>query len=221
MSLSVTIHGIQTVAGVHVNGRWATADITTTAGEDNIVYTVPFNIDYAMASISICNRAETAAIGIAIAIADEDTPTASEFIEWSTTLVPRGVLERTQLVLSPSQRIIIRVGQPGPTLLYTQDFPASNDWRTQTVFGPPDGLEDTETNPGLTAALQSAQAGDIFRVTLLDSVQGTNPFYGTEYDFTYAGTTRVVFSGNTYELVESLPAVPNYTEISNFQLLRP
>tara|TARA_B110000503_G_scaffold85371_1_gene129756 strand:- start:417 stop:1412 length:996 start_codon:yes stop_codon:yes gene_type:complete len=110
---------------------------------------------------------------------------------------------------------------PEPTLLYTQDFPASNAWRTQTLGSPPDGLEDTEDDPGLTAALQSALAGDIFRVTLLDSVQGTNPFYGTEYDFTYAGTTRTVFAGNTYELVEEIDnAIPNYAEISNFQLLR-
>ena len=110
MSLSVTVHGIATSAGVNQNGRWATADITTIDGTDIIVYTFPATIDYAFTSISICNRAATPTLPVSMAIAQSNTPLDSEFIEWQTVIIPKGVLERTQLLVQPDDRIIVRVG---------------------------------------------------------------------------------------------------------------
>lgn len=112
MALSVTVHGFTVVAGPQNNGRWATADITTTDGTDNIVYTVPPGIDYAIASVLILNREVLAATNVNLAIAQADIPLDSEWTEWNATLVPRGVLERTQLILNPGDRIIVRVGTP-------------------------------------------------------------------------------------------------------------
>jgi hypothetical protein len=112
MALSVTVHGFAVVAGPQDHGRWATADITTTDGSDILVYTVPLGIDYAIASVLVCNRADTAATPVSIAIAAADIPLDSEWAEWNTTIVPRGTLERTQLLLTPGDRIIIRVGTP-------------------------------------------------------------------------------------------------------------
>lgn len=112
MALSVTVQGFAVVAGPQNHGRWATANITTTDGTDTIVYTVPIDIDYAIASVLICNRAVTAATDISVAIAQADTPLDSEWAEWNATIVPRGTLERTQLFLSPGDRIIVRVGNP-------------------------------------------------------------------------------------------------------------
>lgn len=113
MSLSVTLHGIP-IGDAQTPGRLATADITTTDGSDVIVYTVPTfeSLNYLIWSISICNRASTAATDVSIAVAEADVPLDSEFIEWNATIVPKGVLERTQNVANPGDRIIVRVGQP-------------------------------------------------------------------------------------------------------------
>lgn len=108
MSLSVTVHGIETSSGPTNNGRWATTDITTTDGSDTVVYTIPLTIDYAIAAISICNRADQPTGAISVAIAEADIPLDREFIEWQTIIIPKGVLEITQLMLEPDTRIIVR-----------------------------------------------------------------------------------------------------------------
>jgi hypothetical protein len=110
MPLSVTLHGIATVAGPNQNGRWATADIVAADGTDNIIYTVPGTVEYLIGAISILNRSDEAAVDVNIAIAKADVPIDSEFIEWKTSMVPRGVLERTQLLMEPGDRIIVRYG---------------------------------------------------------------------------------------------------------------
>ncbi len=110
MSISVTVHGIQTAQTPTNNGRWATADIITTDGTDTIVYAVPITIDYAIASISICNRSTTPTLPVSVAVAQADTPLDREFIEWQSIIIPKGVLEITQLMLEPDTRIIVRVG---------------------------------------------------------------------------------------------------------------
>jgi hypothetical protein len=120
MALSVTVHGIATVAGPNQNGRWATADIIFSDGSDNIIYEIPGTVEYVIAAISVLNRSDKAVSGVNIAIAKADTPLDSEFIEWKTTIVPRGVLERTQLLLEPGDRIIVRVD---PLVI----FDSSND----------------------------------------------------------------------------------------------
>jgi hypothetical protein len=112
MSLSVTVHGIQTTSAPAAHGRWATADITSTDGTDTVVYTVPQLIDYAITSISICNRADTPSAPVSVAIAQGDTPLDREFVEWQSIIIPKGVLEITQLMLEPETRIIVRVGNP-------------------------------------------------------------------------------------------------------------
>jgi hypothetical protein len=110
MALSVTVHGIVVVAGPQTHGRWATADITTTDGTDNIIYTIPDGIDYAITSLIILNRDVVAATEVSIAISQTDVPNPEDFIEWNGSMVPRGVLERTQMVLNSGDRIIVRVG---------------------------------------------------------------------------------------------------------------
>ena len=60
----------------------------------------------------ILNREVEAATNVSLAIAQADIPLDSEWTEWNATLVPRGVLERTQLILNPGDRIIVRVGTP-------------------------------------------------------------------------------------------------------------
>jgi hypothetical protein len=113
MSLSVSVYGFQTRVGNQTNGRYATADVTTTDGSDIVVYTVPGgDVEYAILSVSICNRAAVAATEVSLAVASTDTPELYEFVEWNTTIIPRGVYERTQILAAPGDRIIVRVGTP-------------------------------------------------------------------------------------------------------------
>lgn len=114
MAASVTVHGFTVRAsGTQFNGRFATADITTTDGSDTLVYTVPGgDVEYAILAVSVCNRADTSLEQVSIAVSTTATPTLPEFVEWNTTLVPHGVLERTQIIAAAGDNIVVRVGQP-------------------------------------------------------------------------------------------------------------
>jgi|TARA_R110000851_G_scaffold118929_3_gene246510 hypothetical protein len=113
MAASVTVHGFLTRIGTQTNGRFGTADISTTDGTDYILYTVPGgDVDYAMLAVSVCNRASESLTNVNIAVASANVPELAEFVEWNTTIVPNGVLERTQIIAAPGDRIIVRVGTP-------------------------------------------------------------------------------------------------------------
>jgi hypothetical protein len=84
-------------------GRLAANDIT--AATNTTVYTVPADT-YTVATLSLCNRG-SATTTISVAVADADTPTNGEYIEFETELLAKNVLERTGLVLSADQRIVI------------------------------------------------------------------------------------------------------------------
>jgi hypothetical protein len=121
MALSVTVHGITIKTGTQTSGRLATADITTQDGLDNVLYTVSQapDMDYAIVAISVCNRESAAAEKISLAVCDSDIPKDVDFIEWNTTLVPNGVLERTQLSIQAGQRVVLRWGD-SPLELVTE-----------------------------------------------------------------------------------------------------
>jgi|TARA_R110000823_G_scaffold274786_4_gene393624 hypothetical protein len=113
MSISVTVHGFHVRTGEQSNGRFATANISTTDGTDHVLYTVPGgDISYAILSVSVCNRAEEAVNNVNIAVSTNAAPLDSEFIEYNTTIVPRGVLERTQIIAAVGDNIVLRVGTP-------------------------------------------------------------------------------------------------------------
>jgi|SaaInl0LU_22_DNA_1037365.scaffolds.fasta_scaffold26119_1 hypothetical protein len=129
MALSVTVHGITFKTGAQTSGRLATADLATQNGLDNVVYTVSTSpdMDYAIVAVSVCNRAQTAAESVAIAVCDSDVPKDQDFVEWNTTLVPNGVLERTQIIMQRGQRLIVRWGASRPQLVPDNEI---NDYGT-------------------------------------------------------------------------------------------
>lgn len=135
MPLSVTLHGIATVAGPNQNGRWATEEILLDDGADNIIYTVPGTVEYLIGAINVLNRSDESAVGVNIAIAKNDVPLDSEFIEWKTSMVPRGVLERTQLIIEPGDRVIVRWGEPAVDVVVNGDF-ATGDYTGWSTSGP-------------------------------------------------------------------------------------
>jgi len=84
-------------------GRLAAEDLS--AATLTTVYTCPTDT-YAVATVTICNRGVDSTT-ISLAIADADTPTLAEYIEFETALLAKNVLERTGLVLAADQRLVV------------------------------------------------------------------------------------------------------------------
>jgi hypothetical protein len=88
-------------------GRLAGEDLS--AATNTTVYTCPAST-YTVASVNIVNRGSQPTT-INLAIADLDTPTNGEFIEYQTELLPKNVLERTGIVLAATQKIVVQSSQ--------------------------------------------------------------------------------------------------------------
>jgi|TARA_B100001094_G_C18109523_1_gene760340 hypothetical protein len=85
------------------NGRLGTADLA--ANTNTTVYTVPA-ANFAVVTLSMCNRSTTQR-SIRVAVAAADTPTPGEYIEYDTSLVGNGTLERTGIVVNAGQKIVV------------------------------------------------------------------------------------------------------------------
>ena len=85
-------------------GRLAALDLT--AGTDTQAYECPANI-FAVVTVSVCNRAATSA-DIRISLTEEFPGTTADFIEFDTSLLSKGVIERTGVVVAAGQKIVVR-----------------------------------------------------------------------------------------------------------------
>ena len=94
-------------------GRLGTANITTTA--NTTIYTVPTST-FSVVSVSVCNRNSSTAATIRIAIASSASPNPDEYIEYDTSLVASGVVERTGLVMAANQILVVQVSSATPTV---------------------------------------------------------------------------------------------------------
>jgi hypothetical protein len=94
-------------------GRLGTANITTTA--DTTVYTVPATT-FSVVSVNIVNRSSSSTAQIRIAVAAAATPTVAEYIEYDSSLVANGVLERTGIVMDTGKIIVVQTPTATPTL---------------------------------------------------------------------------------------------------------
>ena len=79
--------------------------IVIPATTDTPVYTVPSGY-YTVCNVSIVNR-NSSAVSIKVAMSASTSPSIEEYIEYNTTIIPNGVFERTGLVLSQNQVIIV------------------------------------------------------------------------------------------------------------------
>lgn len=77
-----------------------TGDVLTT------LYTCPDDT-FGVTSVSFCNRGNSA-VTVRLAVADLDTPVNAEYIEYDVELLAKGVLERTGIVLSSGQKLVVR-----------------------------------------------------------------------------------------------------------------
>ena len=94
-------------------GRLGTANITTTG--NTTVYTVPAST-FAVVSVNVVNRSSSAAAQIRIAVSTTSSPSVDEYIEYDSSLVANGVLERTGIVMDASKVIVVQTPTSTPTL---------------------------------------------------------------------------------------------------------
>jgi hypothetical protein len=93
-------------------GRLGIQDLAATT------YTNLYKVDvdlFTVASISLCNRS-AGNISVRIAVTTTDGPSAplnSEFIEYDVVIAPKGVLERTGLVLAAGQIVSVYASGTG------------------------------------------------------------------------------------------------------------
>ena len=84
-------------------GRLGAVDLV--AATDTSVYTVPATT-FSVVTLSICNRGSTAAT-LRVSVSTSATPANNEFIEFDTSLAPKGVLERTGIVLDAGKFLVV------------------------------------------------------------------------------------------------------------------
>jgi hypothetical protein len=94
-------------------GRLGTANITATSA--TTVYSVPA-ATFSVVSVNIVNRSSSAPALIRLAISNTATPAADEWIEFDSSLVANGVLERTGLVMDTGRLLVIQTTTATPTL---------------------------------------------------------------------------------------------------------
>jgi hypothetical protein len=101
-------------------GRLGTPQILATTDLTEVYSVIP---DYwAIANITVSNRSNSLAPIVKIAISTTASPTDEEYIEWSTTLPPRGVLERTQLFLQSGRKLLIQSSIPNVVAVTVYGF---------------------------------------------------------------------------------------------------
>ena len=88
-------------------GRLGTADFTAIgAGVNHAVYTVPLTT-FSVVTVSVVNRSAGAVL-IRIALATSASPTDAEWLEYDVSLSPKGVLERTGIVMDTGKILVVR-----------------------------------------------------------------------------------------------------------------
>ena len=79
------------------------ADLSPTT--NTTIYTVPTDT-FSVVTVNVCNRSGTDR-DVRIAIAATGTPTNAEYLEFDTTLIANGVLERTGIVAEAGKNIVV------------------------------------------------------------------------------------------------------------------
>ena len=79
-------------------------NLTSTA--DTAVYVVPADT-FEVVTVNVVNRTASN-VAIRIAVSDSATPVDADYIEYDTTLVGNGVLERGGLVVDAGKNVVVR-----------------------------------------------------------------------------------------------------------------
>jgi hypothetical protein len=95
-------------------GRLGTANITTTS--NTTVYGPVAATTFSVVSVNVVNRSSSASAQIKIAVASSASPGLDEWIEFESSLVANGVLERTGIVMKTGELIVVQTPTATPAL---------------------------------------------------------------------------------------------------------
>lgn len=84
-------------------GRLGAADLS--AATNTTVYTVPATT-FSVVTVSVCNRGSSTAT-VRIAVAATSTPTGAEWLEYDSSVLAKGVLERTGIVMDAGKLLVV------------------------------------------------------------------------------------------------------------------
>lgn len=88
-------------------GRLNGVDLTTTSATS--VYTCPTST-FSVVSVSICNRTASA-VTVRLALTSTgSTPSTTDYLEYDASLSANGVLERTGIVMTASNQLVVTAG---------------------------------------------------------------------------------------------------------------
>jgi len=90
-------------------GRLGAADLAATT--DTTLYTCPGG-NFAVATVSLCNRGSSP-VTVRLALATGETPSNSEWLEFDVEILPKGVLERTGIVMDQLKNIVVQASSTG------------------------------------------------------------------------------------------------------------
>ena len=84
-------------------GKLGSGDLAATTL--TTVYTCPADT-FTVASVSFCNRGNSA-VAVRLALANADSPTDAEYLEYDVEILGKGVLERTGIVLNATEKLVV------------------------------------------------------------------------------------------------------------------
>jgi hypothetical protein len=84
-------------------GKLGSGDLAATTL--TTVYTCPADT-FTVASVSFCNRGNSA-VAVRLALANADSPTDDEYLEYDVEILGKGVLERTGIVLNATEKLVV------------------------------------------------------------------------------------------------------------------
>lgn len=96
-------------------GILGTADLA--ANTNTTLYTVPVST-FSVVTVSICNRG-AAAVDVRIAVSDSGTPANEDYLEFDSSVLAKGVLERTGIVLQAGKLIVCRANATDVNVVVT------------------------------------------------------------------------------------------------------
>jgi hypothetical protein len=85
------------------SGRLGIANLSATT--NTTVYTVPASV-FSVVNVNLCNRT-AASITVRIAISATASPADTEWIEFGAIIPANGVLERTGIVMSTTNQLVV------------------------------------------------------------------------------------------------------------------
>lgn len=79
------------------------------------IYTVPSST-FTVCSVSICNR-NASSVTVRLAVANTGTPTNGEYLEYDTTILANGVMERTGIVMQAGKNLVVRTSNANVSVI--------------------------------------------------------------------------------------------------------